>query len=98
MIFLEHTHTCTHTEGTSKQPSAIEFFFFFLKEIFQIIINGPKKIKIFAFLNTWIGIFQVKKQLENKLHFKQIKQNAIKFFHLLLIPITYLVNIRTFSI
>ena len=50
------THTRSHTEGTSKQPSAIEFYFFFLKEILQIIINGPKKIKIFAFLNTWIGM------------------------------------------
>ena len=47
---------------------------------------------------SWIGIFQVKKQLQNKLPFKQIKQNAIKFFHLLLILITYLMNIRTFSI
>ena len=93
-----YTHTRTHTEGTSKQPSAIEFYFFFLKEIFQLIINVSKKIKIFAFLNTWIGIFQVKKQMQNKPPFKQIKQNAINFFHLLLIPITCLMNIRTFSI
>lgn len=92
-----HTHMYTHRRNIQTTFSN-RVFFFFLKEIFQIIINGPKKIKIFAFLNTWIGIFQVNKQLQNKLHFKQIQQNAIKFFHLLLIPITYLVNIRTFSI